>query len=670
MAKDRIEIEVLAKGVKEAQKEIENLKKSINKTATDTKKSGESMIGTFGAIAIGAFAAFQTIKKGLNLGKEFALFQQSVKAMESQFGVSADNIIKKLGEVSKGTISNADLVSAANRAMALNVTTDLDEMAQLLEVARVRGQAMGVDTTQAFNDIVTGIGRASPLILDNLGIITKGWDKEAKAAGGAFDAQFVLNKVLADGAILLAKTGDVALTAAEKFQQFEAQGKNLKLVIGQQLLPEIFKITDEFAKIGAGKGFTIIIRTVRVVIALVRFLAFQFTAIGRIFVFLITPFVALVTTMVDGFEDILKAFKAFLKPFKEFDGTIEGAKRAWEEFKNAGKLTFDTVGKLGESFTAKIKKQFESQIASGKKEFNDFLDSVTNIFAKIDKVVKDSGKKRSESGSDDVKDFKLKESEKLALQKQALQASKQLANDFFKFASDLRQAELDDIISKLNQEREAELAVKSESSVALAELDERDKQARLVSLANEKDIATEIGNEELADEKQREIDRIKIIDEQKKKEDLINKEFDAKVAKVKNDAAKKDRKAKILASLANTALAVTSALAFTIGGPIAKGIASSIIGGLGLAQTAIIRATPIPKFRHGTEFSPGGRALVGEDGPEILDLPQGSRIRPNNQINNETNDNRNIVINVASPNAIEFVNDLQQTYGLDVFGEG
>jgi hypothetical protein len=29
---------------------------------------------------------------------------------------------------------------------------------------------MGISATQAFNDIVTGLGRMSPLILDNLGI--------------------------------------------------------------------------------------------------------------------------------------------------------------------------------------------------------------------------------------------------------------------------------------------------------------------------------------------------------------------------------------------------------------------------------------------------------------------------------------------------------------------
>ena len=54
---------------------------------------------------------------------------------------------------------------------------------------------------------MTGIGRASPLILDNLGIITKGWAEEASAVGKAYDAQFILNKVLEQGSQELLNAG-------------------------------------------------------------------------------------------------------------------------------------------------------------------------------------------------------------------------------------------------------------------------------------------------------------------------------------------------------------------------------------------------------------------------------------------------------------------------------
>lgn len=46
------------------------------------------------------------------------------------------------------------------------------------------------------------------------------------------------------------------------------------------------------------------------------------------------------------------------------------------------------------------------------------------------------------------------------------------------------------------------------------------------------------------------------------------------------------------------------------------------IGGLG-------KAIGIPGFARGTNYAPGGLALVGENGPELVNLPRGSKVTPN-----------------------------------------
>ena len=209
--------------VDKAIKNVKKFKKETNKVAD--KKFIDRVKKNWLKIAAIIGTTIVTIKKAFDFSKEAAKFEQAMAAAERQFGVSADNILKKLKEVSQGTVSNTDLIESANRAMALNVTRDLDKMAKLLEISRVRARSMGIDTTQAFNDIVTGIGRQSPLILDNLGIITKGWLDEAKAAGVAGDAQFFLNKVLEDGNKILEKTGPLVLSDAEKIQKFESNIK-------------------------------------------------------------------------------------------------------------------------------------------------------------------------------------------------------------------------------------------------------------------------------------------------------------------------------------------------------------------------------------------------------------------------------------------------------------
>lgn len=43
--------------------------------------------------------------------------------------------------------------------------------------------------------------------------------------------------------------------------------------------------------------------------------------------------------------------------------------------------------------------------------------------------------------------------------------------------------------------------------------------------------------------------------------------------------------------------------------------------------------TGIPQFAGGTNYAPGGLALVGEKGPELVNLPRGSQVIPNHRLN-------------------------------------
>jgi phage-related tail protein len=48
--------------------------------------------------------------------------------------------------------------------------------------------------------------------------------------------------------------------------------------------------------------------------------------------------------------------------------------------------------------------------------------------------------------------------------------------------------------------------------------------------------------------------------------------------------------------------------------------------------SVLVALANIPKFADGTNFAPGGLALVGERGPELVNLPRGSQVIPNNQM--------------------------------------
>ncbi|MBU1235027.1 MAG: hypothetical protein KKC77_19240, partial [Proteobacteria bacterium] len=659
MAKDKIEIEVLAKGVAKAQKDIEKLTGSLKKN----KKENDDLLKSFKknwlkiAAVVGTVAV--AFKKVFDISQQAAKFNQSMTAARQQFGVDADKMIKKLKEVSDGTIANTDLISAANRAMALNVTKDIDKMAQLMEVARVRGRAMGLDTTQAFNDLVTGIGRGSPLILDNLGIITKGWADEAKGAGKAMDAQFILNKVLKDGADILRKTGALVLTDAEQFDTFGVVVKNFTLELGQKLLPSLQKsneiLSDLFnntsdqdkALRSLKKSQSIYLENQKSVNQLTKE-GKQDTLLYRV---ALSKLNASVFQRKADLAALKKAESALNVELQKAPGTLKQLNI--EQKKNVANLgTMDIMLQRvinGEKTSADTKALRIEKIKAGNvfmkdeeaalrlvgkaqikiNETQKEINKVKDIGNEIDRIsaerkailvailedeTKATGDTTKATG-DTTKAVELSEKEKVDIRKQAYEASKELMNDFFSAAADMRERDLQATLDSLETERQARLTAAGTATAELAKMDEEDRANRIIGLENERDIAIAAGDTELAKEKQREIDRIALLDKQKKEEAAINEEFDKKIADAKTAAAIKDREAKVLASITNTALAVVSTLAGTFGGPIAKKIAAGIIGTLGMAQTAIIRSTPIPKFAQGTNYSPGGSALVGERGP-------------------------------------------------------
>lgn len=106
--------------------------------------------------------------------------------------------------------------------------------------------------------------------------------------------------------------------------------------------------------------------------------------------------------------------------------------------------------------------------------------------------------------------------------------------------------------------------------------------------------------------------------------------------------------AKFAESLANT---ITNALS-----PNPQNIATGGLWGLGVAAAGMIAVTALwnklPEFANGTSYSPGGLALVGERGAEIVNLPQGSQVLPNIQSRNMLNGNLELTTRVNGSDLI------------------
>lgn len=260
-----------------AKSEIEAAGKDMDKPAknfTDSWKTAKSAILP---IVAGIGAAVATMKKVIDFSKEGAEIMrltETSSALAKSMGMNMDEVVGAIRGASLGMVSDYDIMQSASRAMMLKVGTDAGQLAQLMEVAAVRGRAMGLSTTQAFNDIVTGLGRTSPQILDNLGIVIDAeatYSAYAQSIGKASSeltkaekTQALLNGVLEKSAGLLAETGGLTLDTAGKWEQLDAAQQNfwnaLKVNLAEGTVGWAEFWTAAFNEAASQKGLTALIK--------------------------------------------------------------------------------------------------------------------------------------------------------------------------------------------------------------------------------------------------------------------------------------------------------------------------------------------------------------------------------------------------------------------------
>lgn len=236
---------------------ILKLKDDMSKQLKTVQTQAEALKPTFKKIAAAGGVAFGAMslamKNFVAEGTESQQIAESFHRMTQDVGIQGDLLVAKLKEMSAGTVSTTDLMLASNRAMALGVGKDMGTITQLMEIARLKGRALGLTTTQAFNDIVTGIGRGSPLILDNLGITIKlneahrlyaeQLGKTTEELTDQEKSQSLLNAVLQQGAKEVKNAGELQKTASESVQELRAAFDDMRSAIGEALLPAVVSLT-------------------------------------------------------------------------------------------------------------------------------------------------------------------------------------------------------------------------------------------------------------------------------------------------------------------------------------------------------------------------------------------------------------------------------------------
>ena len=211
-----------------------------------------------------AFASSKTIGVLNRLAKQGARVESMARAFDTLSGSAQKSrlAMRRLQEATNGTMSQMDLLKQANNAMVLGVSKNSKEMAEMFDIAQRLGRALGQDTAKSVESLITGIGRQSRLMLDNIGIIVKSdeaYEKYAEKIGttaskltDAEKKQAFFNATMESAREKVETLGDETLTSQDVFDQFGTAAEDFGIAIGKFVLPVFVDMLETITPVITG----------------------------------------------------------------------------------------------------------------------------------------------------------------------------------------------------------------------------------------------------------------------------------------------------------------------------------------------------------------------------------------------------------------------------------
>jgi len=227
---------------------VDDERKKVQNGFKDMSTGLNSAFKKLGATIAATFA----LDRIVDFGKEAVKLASQMDGVERAFrrigGANSDQLLQGLRNATRGTVSDLQLMQKA--VQASNFKIPLESLARLFKFAQARARETGESVEYLTNSIVLGIGRKSPLILDNLGISAV--ELRARLKGVGIEAANVgdIAEIIGDIAEEeLAKMGDQSDTTADKMEQLAASTENLKAALGSLITETAEPALDFFTKL-------------------------------------------------------------------------------------------------------------------------------------------------------------------------------------------------------------------------------------------------------------------------------------------------------------------------------------------------------------------------------------------------------------------------------------
>lgn len=231
--------------VDKALKDLDKLSKRVDKIDKDGQKSAKNVEQSYSGMSASLNKAFKSlgatiaaafaVERIISFGKEAIKLSAQAEGVERAFRrIGSPQILEGLRRATRGTVSDLELMKNAVRAS--NFKIPLENLASLFKFAQARARETGESVDYLVDSIILGIGRKSPLILDNLGISAVELRKRLRGVGVEAADVGEIAQIIGDIATEeLEKMGEQADTTADKMAQFSTSTDNLQKAIGKLL---------------------------------------------------------------------------------------------------------------------------------------------------------------------------------------------------------------------------------------------------------------------------------------------------------------------------------------------------------------------------------------------------------------------------------------------------
>lgn len=572
--------------IKQYNDRITETKNRISTLKGETGKMAGFLKGQFAALGgaiVGAFAVNQLV----SFGKEAVTLAAKGEGIRRAFAaLNQADLLDNLRAATRNTVSDINLMAAAVKAN--NFKIPLEDLARYFKFAQQRARETGESVDYLVESIVLGIGRKSPLILDNLGISAV--ELRSKLKGIGTETATVGQISQAVGQIIdeeLSKQGQLLDTTADKLARLDAGWQNFLETAGIALVDFADIASDAFTTVDAG------------MISVSDAIEAERNRIDA--------------NIARGLNESIAAIKARTEAWKAEEA---------QNVKTVFSLTF-----LEERL--KTLKDELKDLEINSKEYNITMGNMVLVQSMLDKALGKTNEKVKQQ-KDLFEDFRKDQLDvnadegdigfqgdingELAALKDAADKKKAIMDDLKEYGDKLQDEQYQATIDRLD----AEVAAEQEAARRREQIEQALQQAvsQLITMAVDYQLSL---SQKAADYE------LQLLQDKFDAERITQEQYNSQRRAILRDQAQKQKEAAIIKATIDTANAVINA--FSEGGPVLAAIA----GAVGIAQLAIISATPIPEFEKGGRIGgkrhrDGGTPLIAEKDEFIINRKAASKI--------------------------------------------